>query len=439
MSHSSTRQPARREWSKPVASSRLPHHTRLGLASCFIAFTWAAAGCGSGDSATTADAARPDTARADVPRSDDARVDTQAANDVAADMGPDASTDVSADVAPSMPIPGTCTPPLDIRFPYEKLSQTGCVNPANPTQLDSKVISYEVNSPVWSDNAAKTRGMVIPAGKKIHVKDCVATPAECRGVADNGKWVLPVGTVLVQNFLFDQKFVETRLLVHFDEATWAGYGYRWDEAQTEATLVPDQRATISFNTGMRTVPWTYPHRQDCTHCHDPAAGSALGLETAQMNRVVGGVNQINRIATLNLFETPPAQPYLPALVAPFAIPGQLPGPPPTATLDQRARSYLHANCAFCHRPAGAFELVDLRNDVALRDRYLCNAIPDAGDVGITGALNLVPGNPMLSVIWLRMTSLDARVRMPEIGSAVVDTQGTDLIAEWIRSITTCPM
>jgi uncharacterized repeat protein (TIGR03806 family) len=398
-----------------------------------VAFTWAA-GCGGGDPATMPDAARPDARPVDAARSEDG-----SAIDAAPDVGADTAIDVSADVPPSMPIPGACTPPLDIKFPYEKLSQTGCVNPANPTQLDSKVIPYEVNSPVWSDNAAKTRGMVIPAGKKIHVKNCVATPAECQGVADNGKWVLPVGTVMVQNFLFDQKFVETRLLVHFDEATWAGYAYRWDEAQTEATLVPDQRVTIMFNTGMRTVPWTYPHRQDCTHCHDPAAGSALGLETAQLNRVVAGVNQITRIAGLNLFEAPPAQPYLPALVAPFAIPGQLPGPPPAATLDQRARSYLHANCAGCHRPGGAFELVDLRNDVPLRDRYLCNAIPDSGDVGITGALNLIPGNPMLSVMWIRMTSLDAKVRMPEIGSAVVDPLGTTLIADWIRSIAACPM
>jgi hypothetical protein len=29
--------------------------------------------------------------------------------------------------------------------------------------------------------------------------------------------------------------------------------------------------------------------------------------------------------------------------------------------------------------------------------------------------------------------------MPEIGSSVVDTQGTDLISQWITSITACPM
>jgi uncharacterized repeat protein (TIGR03806 family) len=338
-----------------------------------------------------------------------------------------------------MPIPGSCTPPFNVNTPYEKLSQTGCVNPSNPTQFDPRVVPYEVNSPLWSDNAAKTRGMVIPAGKKIHVKDCVAAPTECSGLADNGKWVLPVGTVMVKNFLFDQKFVETRLFVHFDEATWVGYGYQWDKDQTEATLVPDQRVTVMFDTGTRMVPWTYPHRQDCMTCHSPGGGSTLGLETAQLNRVVNGMNQIDRMASMALFETAPAKPYVAALVAPYAIPGQLAGPPPTATLDERARSYLHANCGFCHRPQGAFDLVDLRYGIAMKDRNLCNFVPDKGDTGVLGALNLIPGDPAKSTIWIRMNSLENKVRMPAIASAIVDTQGTNLISDWIRSITACPM
>jgi len=71
--------------------------------------------------------------------------------------------------------------------------------------------------------------MVIPSGKKIHVKNCVVTgadaaalPAECSGPATTASGCCPVGTVMVKNFLFDQKFVETRLFVHFDETTWVG-------------------------------------------------------------------------------------------------------------------------------------------------------------------------------------------------------------------------
>jgi uncharacterized repeat protein (TIGR03806 family) len=420
----------------------------------FVACVLSIAGCGSARDESAAprvdpgfdatardalvDASEADVlARADAGGGSDAPDDS--VRDTAVDQGPEGATKDREAGPPPMPIPGTCTPPLDVRYPYEKLSQTGCVDANDPTKLAAKVIPYEVNSPLWSDNAAKKRGMVVPFGKTIHVKDCVQNPAECAGAADSGKWVLPVGTVMVKNFLFDDKLVETRLFVHFDERTWVGYGYRWDEAQTDATIVPDERVTIMFDTGKRTVPWTFPHRLDCTHCHAPEAGSTLGLETAQMNRVVNGKNQIDQIAALGLFENNPPKPYKAALVAPYAIPGQLAAPPATATIDERARSYLHANCGFCHRPGGAFEIIDLRYDVALKDRSICNTVPDKGDVGVMDAFNLAPGDPKKSTLWLRMNSLANKIRMPEIASAIVDQAGVDLIGQWITNIKVCPM
>ena len=72
--------------------------------------------------------------------------------------------------------------------------------------------------------------------------NCTANPSECPGTrdyADDGKWLLPVGTVMVKSFLFDGKLLETRLFMHFSATTWVGYTYNWDAAQTDATLVPD--------------------------------------------------------------------------------------------------------------------------------------------------------------------------------------------------------
>ena len=98
---------------------------------------------------------------------------------------------------------------------------------------------------------------------------------------------------MVKSFSFDGKLVETRLLMHPDATTWNGYSYQWNEAQTEATVVPADddrvaqqhaRARSSFNTGTRTVNWTFPYRFDCTGCHTKPAGGTLGPETRQMNR-----------------------------------------------------------------------------------------------------------------------------------------------------------
>jgi hypothetical protein len=400
---------------------------------------------------------------------------------------------------PTLPVPGSCAPPADIRCPYPKISQTGCIDatpfsdPKIPIKMASVVVPYEVNSPLWSDGALKSRGMRLPTGGKIHVKDCVKNPTECQVLdpntgkccaptADDGKWVLPAGTVMVKNFMFADtsrpsgfKLVETRLFVHMDHVVelegvkteWVGYGYQWDDAQTDATIIgtvnvdidgSDTNVSAMFHVtpmmgaATQSITWNYPSRNDCITCHTgitpattPTSGYTIGPETHQMNRVATGdtINQIDKFANLGMFETAPNKPYLEALVAPY--PGQAGSPPAGATLDQRARSYLHANCAFCHRPDGKWSGFDVRYDVPFASTGLCNGSPGKGDLGVTGATLLTPKDHASSVIWLRMNAPkgDATTgetgRMPEIGSSVVDTQGTDLIKQWIdTAITACP-
>jgi hypothetical protein len=281
--------------------------------------------------------------------------------------------------------------------------------------------------------------MVIPAGKKIHVKNCTTTPAECpQGTQDDGKWVMPVGTVMVKNFLFDGKMVETRLLMHAADKKWVGYSYQWNEAQTEATVLPDDRLAVDFNTGTRTVKWNYPNRFDCNGCHAQEAEGAIGPETRQMNRVVGGMNQIDRWKAMSLFEgTGPATPYQAALVLP--VTGQL--GTATGTLDEKVRSYMHANCAYCHRPDSQLvNWMDFRLGTAVKDMGICGVEPRKSTVGVDGALLLKPADPMKSVMWLRMHAekTDDKTRMPQIGTYVVDQPATQLMSDWITAMTACP-
>lgn len=334
-------------------------------------------------------------------------------------------------------------PPADVFSPIMKLADTGCVDPANPTKPTSQAVSYEVNSPLWSDSADKTRAFVLPAGGKIHVRNCTTTNlADCpNGIADDGRWDFPVGTVMIKTFGFDGKLVETRLFMHLDASDWVGYSYQWDEAQTGATLVSADGAEVMFNTGTSTVDWHYPSQKDCVNCHNASAGSTLGPETAQLNRSVGGMNQIDQIAALGLFETVPAKPYKAALAAPY--PGQADDPPDTATTEQKARSYLHANCGFCHRPGGNFANFDLRYDTPIQDMLVCNADSTKGaienDPGFTKIL--VPGSKAASLMWLRMKESDPlKGRMPQIASFVVDTNAVSVVGDWIDALTTttCP-
>src|SRR5262249_13909689 len=116
----------------------------------------------------------------------------------------------------------------------------------------------------------------------------------------------------------------------------------------------------------------------------------------------------------------------------------LPPPAGAGAPDARARAYLHANCSICHRPMGTTQaMTDLRFDTAFAMTNTCNANPQQGDLGITGAKIIVPGMPDHSLISVRMHALDAH-RMPPVASHVVDPVGTMLIDQWIQSLTACP-
>lgn len=67
----------------------------------------------------------------------------------------------------------------------------------------------------------------------------------------------------------------------------------------------------------------------------------------------------------------------------------------------------------------------------------CGVAPTAGDLGVTGAMLLAPGDPAHSLISLRMKATGAG-RMPPLATSVVDTQGTAVMDAWIQSLTACP-
>ena len=158
------------------------------------------------------------------------------------------------------------------------------------------------------------------------------------------------------------------------------------------------------------------------------------------------MNQIDRLTALGAFDAPVPKPYKAALVAPY--PSEVGSPPQTATTEQRAASYLHANCAFCHRPPAdvdctAEPCMDFRFGLPLAERNLCDVVPSKNDLGIMGAKSLVPGQPGQSLTWVRMTrqpddDAGKHGRMPLLASYVVDQMAVDLIGNWITSISACP-
>ncbi|HEX5045505.1 MAG TPA: PQQ-dependent sugar dehydrogenase [Gammaproteobacteria bacterium] len=298
-----------------------------------------------------------------------------------------------------------------------QLSATGCVNPANPSQPASGLVPYDVAAPFWSDGATKERWLAIPNGTTI-------------GVGADGDFAFPNGTVLMKHFRLNGNLVETRLFMRHPDGDWAGYSYEWNAQHTDATLLSGSK---SVTIGSQS--WFFPSGNDCLACHTSAAGFALGLETAQLNHEFlyastgRTANELRTLDSILMFPTPLGDPALqPKMPDPFDT---------TAPLGNRARAYLHTNCAQCHRPGGpTVSSIDLRYSTALTSTAACDAVPQAGDFGLANARIIAPGAPDRSVLVTRVDRRDAS-QMPPLASTVKDTAGVTLLRDWITSLTSC--
>ena len=295
----------------------------------------------------------------------------------------------------------------------ERLSNTGCFQPSNPQLPAAGVVSYDVRVPFWSDGAVKHRYLALPDG-------ATAT------VALDGALLFPVGAVLIKQFTIDDRPVETRLFMKYREGQWAGYSYVWEPDGSDAHLRDDAEVETRDWDGQS---WSYPSRVDCLGCHNGDRG--LGLEVAQLDMVrafpeTGRVaNQLASFQRVGLVQGDlPHLQHLPKLAS-------------TAPLEERARAYLHINCAICHTRDGPTPVdMDLRYTTLLADTKLCSAGKE-GDLGVAGAQRLAPGAPQKSLISLRMRAA-GHDHMPPIGPQQADHYGEQLIDSWITGMTRCP-
>ena len=300
----------------------------------------------------------------------------------------------------------------------ELLLATGCVDPGDVTQPYSGLLPYDLNAPFWSDGADKERFVGLPNGTTISRNT-------------EGDFDFPNGTVIVKNFRLGGDLVETRHLVRHPDGVWAGYTYEWNSAQTEATRVRGGKVA-----NINGQDWIYPSEGQCMECHTGAAGFALGPEIAQLNSdftyasTGRNANQLETIEHVMMFTAP--------LPGPVGTLDALADPEDTgASLEARARAYLHTNCAQCHRPNGPTpSTMDLRYSTSLANTNACDALPLEGDLGIPNARLIAPGNAGASLVIERMQRRDSH-GMPPLGSNAIDSSNVARISAWIDSLAGC--
>ncbi len=299
-----------------------------------------------------------------------------------------------------------------------KLSATGCVDPADARRPATGLIPYDINAPFWSDGATKDRWIGLPEGSKIAVRD-------------SGDWDFPNGTVLMKNFSLGARLVETRLFMRHPDGGWGGFTYEWNAQQSDATLV--RNGAVRDIGGQQ---WIFPSESQCSQCHTSAAGGALGLETAQLNRdflYPQTSRNANELFTLNHIAV-----LSPPIPDPSTWPRMADPADTTAPLTERARAYLHTNCSQCHRPGGPTpSAMDLRYTTPLDRTGTCDAPPQSGDLGLGAAARLIaPGSATSSIVVNRANRRDGNA-MPPLASNVIDTAGVALLTQWIDSLSGC--
>jgi len=317
------------------------------------------------------------------------------------------------------------------KFPL-KLSETGVLTSVKQHRADAGLIPYSVNAPGWADGASAERYLGLPGDSKITYKNS-------RG------WDFPDGAVLVQTLSLEfengnpasARRIETRILLK-QQGEWAGYSYRWNAKQTEATLVPAKGEEIALRIkdstasgGARKQTWRIPARAECLVCHSRAVNYVLGMSEAQMNREhdYGAVrdNQLRTLEHIGLFTNSISNPpeKLTQLVDPYDS---------SADLEARARSYLHANCSVCHVEAGGGNAQMELEFGRRKDRMnLIGARPQHDTFGIDNAMLVAPGDPGRSVL-LQRVSRRGSGQMPPLVTAVVDQRAVQLFRDWIAQM-----
>lgn len=319
-------------------------------------------------------------------------------------------------------------PDRSSEFP-RKLSDTGLFAAVEQQTPAPGVISYSINAQPWCDGAHAERFVAIPDDRTI--------------TSDKGKWVFPEDTVFVKTLSFHERpaggsksrRIETQIL-HFDGTDWLPYTYRWNDDQSDANLVEASGADALIEVadsmvagGKRVQNWRFSGRAECQRCHNNWSGPALGFNLPQLNRDCdyGGkvASQLKTLTHIQVLDPKLLEGEIPRLTDPQDL---------SADVNDRARAYLQANCAHCHRMhAGGAVLSQMQFELPLEKTMMVGVRPTQGTFGIHAAHVVSPADPARSVLLYRISKL-GNGRMPYLGSAEVDPDGVKLIHDWIHQL-----
>jgi putative heme-binding domain-containing protein len=314
-------------------------------------------------------------------------------------------------------------------FP-RKLSETGLfTDVANQTPA-AGVVPFDIHTPMWADGAKSQRfvGMVSLNGLSTQI----TTKKNSTRIESRVTW--PKDAVLAKTIRMEletgkpesTRNIETQIL-HFDGEAWAPYSYRWNDAGTDADLVGpngDERKLDLIGKhlpgGKHQHTYRFHSRGECMRCHNSWSGFALAFQPQQLTDA-----SARMLTDLGLIDADYSRRSETRLSNPHDE---------SLTPEVRARSWLHANCAHCHRQHGGGSVPLMVNaEMAADEMRALGEKPTRGDFGMKDAQVIMPGSPWKSVLLHRVATSGAG-HMPMIGAQNVDEHAIGFLAEWILTM-----
>jgi regulation of enolase protein 1 (concanavalin A-like superfamily) len=323
------------------------------------------------------------------------------------------------------------------------LSGTGAYTNTPSRTPANGFIPYAPNAPMWKDNASSTWFMAVPYNGSPITSD------EQIQFQPTNSWNFPAGTVFVKNFdlvvnetnsSVPARRLETQLLVRDSNGVVYGVTYKWRADNSDADLLASSLSediVVTNVSGVRTQTWTYPSPSDCLSCHTPAANYVLGVNARQLNgnftypATAVTDNQLRTLNRLGMLNPAVNETTISNYSRLSAITNL------TASLQERVRSYLDANCQQCHQPGGDGPTWDARYDTPLAQQHITN-YPALFPLGISDNACVVKSKDIWrSVLLARINTTDQSIQMPDFRN-LIDTNAVQVLTDWINSLPGTP-
>jgi len=263
---------------------------------------------------------------------------------------------------------------------------------------------YDLTTPLFTDYSHKQRLIALPSGETMQY-------------VDNGLPAFPDNTVIAKTFYYfnderdetlGKRIMETRVLIK-QSGAWVTGNYKWNAAQTEATLDTDG-SVVAYsyvdNSGdTKNLNYQIPSNTDCFQCHsnnDQILPLGPKLRSMHFN------NQLQDFIDNN---------YLSNLTDPSIV-SVLPDwtNRDDYSLMERTRAYFDVNCAHCHQPGGTCDTessLDFRYETPFEDTDIYT---------------------FRYTILARTQNYINEYSMPYIGTTIIHDEGYDLIEQFVDSL-----